>query len=193
MSKVPCSQCGVAILKETAQRNDGLCMPCKAGTRKSIEAGKRYRIERKEYESTNPFWKLWQKLVHQACETPEGFAGLSEEEKQYFAVGMLEGDVYNGGFDQYFYNSSGGYYKYALLGLKAMEAHQALELLQRAKQILFDFDEVPEDTQTRRKILKQRDLDSRTQRLETLDAQYWKDPDNLSPRCEAFARKHGLV
>ena len=35
-SKVPCTTCGVSILKETAANNGGLCMPCagKSGRRK---------------------------------------------------------------------------------------------------------------------------------------------------------------
>jgi hypothetical protein len=118
---------------------------------------------------------------------------LSEAEKLYFAVQLLEGEVYNGGFDQYFFNSSGSYYRYAVLGLKELEAAQALALLEEAKQILFNSADVPEDPGHRRQLLRERSSVARTQCLEQLDKLYWKDPDGLWPRCEAFARKHGLV
>lgn len=193
MSKVPCAKCGVAILESTAEKNGGLCAPCKAGTREPIEAARARNKEERERENTDPLRLLWRNLVHRAYEANDGLSGFSEAEKQYFAVGLLDGEVYNGGFDQFFFNSSGSYFKYAIAGLEAMDAQQSLVLLQRAKQVLFDFDEVYEDTEKRRAFLLQRVSDSRTKRLEELDAQYWKDPDSLAIRSEQFARSKGLV
>lgn len=193
MNKVTCTKCGVFILESTAQKNEGLCVPCKSGRREAIETAKQRHQEQRERESTDPFRRLWLELVHRVHETAGGFADLSEIERQYFAVGLLDGEIYNGGFDQYFFNSSGNHYKHALLGLEAMGATHALLLLQRAKQVLFDFEEVPEGTEQRRRMLQQRATESRTQRLEELDTLYWKDPDGLSSRSEAYARKHGLV
>ncbi len=193
MSKVACIRCGAFILESTAQKNEGLCVPCKSGTRESIEAAKQWRKEQRERNRTDPFRMLWRELVHRVHETPGGFTGLSEVERQYFAVGLLDGEVYNGGFDQYFFNSSGSHYKYAALGLEVMGATQALILLQRAKQVLFDFEDVPEGTEQRRRLLQHRASDSRSQRLVELDKQYCEDPDGLSSRSEAYARKHSLV
>jgi hypothetical protein len=193
MSKVVCTKCGALILETTAQRNGGLCVPCKSGKRESVEAAKKWHKEQREREKTDPFRILWHVLVHRVHETSEGFSGLSEAEKRYFAVGLLAGEVYNGGFDQYFFNHSGCHYKYALLGLEEMEATQTLALLQRAKQALFNFDEVPEDTGKRRRLLQELASESRSKRLDELDAQYYKDPDGLSARAERYARAHGLV
>ena len=158
-----------------------------------MEAARKWHKEQRERERTDPFRKLWLALVHRVHETPQGFSGLSEVEKQYFAVGLLDGEVYNGGFDQYFFNSSGCHYKHALLGLEEIGAKQSIAILQRAKQVVFGFDEVPEDTEKRRKLLQKLASDSRTKRLEELDAQYYRDPDGLSARIDAFARAHGLV
>jgi hypothetical protein len=191
--KVPCSKCGAAILTSTADKNGGLCVPCRKGTRESLERAKRWYKEQRERERTDPFWKLWQTLVTRVDKAESGLSALSDVEKQYFAVGLLDGEVYNGGFDQYFHNSSGGTYRWAVLGLEAMEAKRSLELLQRAKQVLFDFDDVPEDTSARRSYLAHKQSPSRSKRLEGLDDEYWKDPDTLAKRSEAFARKHGFV
>src|SRR5258705_12112062 len=56
--KVPCSKCGVPILKSTAMRTNGLCMPCKGGYRVSIEERKRYIREERERRLTDPYRKL---------------------------------------------------------------------------------------------------------------------------------------
>jgi len=168
-------------------------MPCKTGTRESIEASKLYYQRERELDKTDPFRKLWRELVHRVCNTDLGYARLSHAEKKYFAVGMLEGEVYNGGFDQYFFNSSSSYYSDAEAGLEEMGAMQALSLLRRAKQIAFGVAPVPEDTGRRREILLQTDFESRAIQLDKLDDLFWEDPDGLSERAESFARKHGLV
>jgi len=193
MTKVPCTKCGALIIESTSERNGGLCVPCKSGRRDAIETGKRREQEQRDREKNDPFRRLWRELVHRVHQTELGFDGLSETEKRYFAVGLLDGEVYNGGFDQFFFNSSGSYYSYAVLGLKEMDAVQSLQLLERAKQVIFNFSEVLTDTKQRREYLIQTESSSRSERLEALDALYWKDPDSLSSRCEAFARKHSLV
>jgi hypothetical protein len=106
----------------------------------------------------------------------------------YFAVGLLEGEVYNGGFHQYFFNSSGSYYAVTVRGLMAIEAHQSLSLLREAKEHLFPKKSVPADTATRRRALP-----DESTKLDELDKIFWKDPDGLPSRMGAFARKHGLV
>lgn len=168
-------------------------MPCKTGTRKSIEAAKVRITEQREREISDPFRILWRELVRRVHQNELGFDGLSEPEKLYFSVGLLDGELYNGGFDQYFFNHSGSYYEYATRGLGEMGAVQALELLQRAKQVLFDFSDVPEDTTKRRHLFRERASPSRSQRLEVLNSLYCKDPDSISVRSAAFARAHNLV
>ena len=191
MSKVPCISCGVAILAETAARNGGKCVPCKSGTRERIESSrKRYR-ERRERKGTDPLRKLWDDLVDRVHRTPNGFASLSEAERQYFAVGLLEGEVYNGGFHQYFFNSSGDSYPYAIEGLEAIGAPQALLLLRKAKQILFGFADPPRDTKQRRVVLRSVE-ESCQERLSALDSLFWKDPDSLVAKLQQFAKERGL-
>jgi hypothetical protein len=193
VTKVPCKTCGVVILADTAERNDGECVPCRSGTRERIERSKqRYREER-EREKTDPLRKLWLALVRRAYETPNGFDSFSEAERLYFAVGLLEGEVYNGGFDQYFFNSSADYYRYAVEGLQVMGAPHALELLRRAKQVVFGFEEPEQDTERRRAFLRRSVDESCSERLGSLDALFWQDPDSLGAKVEQFAKDRGLV
>ncbi|WP_163324627.1 DMP19 family protein, partial [Enterobacter hormaechei] len=56
---------------------------------------------------------------------------------------VLSGEVHNGGFDQYFGNSSGDQYQAARAGLRELEAEDALALLERAAALLFGDGPVP--------------------------------------------------
>lgn len=149
--------------------------------------------DKKHVKQVDPAEVLWRDLVDRIFETPDGFEGLSEPEKRYFAVGVLEREVYNGGFHQYFFNSSGGYYDYALLGLQEINAPQSLGLLQNAKRVIFDDRAVPESTGKRREIILQSDSDERFTLLGELDEKFWQDPDDLGPKIAAYAKLHGLL
>ncbi len=111
---------------------------------------------------------------------------------------LLEGDVYNGGFYQYFFNNAGSYYAYAEEGLIALGAFQTLELLQEAKDVLFPPIPVPISIAERRQALSSyREDNSPTpkwsEKLEDLDNRYRADSEGITLRLEAFARNHGLV
>jgi hypothetical protein len=150
VAKVACTKCGAKILPTTAEETSGLCMPCKLGTRESIEASKQYYAELKKHD---PFRELWKSLVHRVHKTDTGYEGLSSDERLYFSVSMLQGEVYNGGMDQYFWNSSGSMYYDALIGLEVLEAIRSRELLLRAKQLFFGNDEPPIKTIPRREAM----------------------------------------
>lgn len=148
--KVACSRCGVPILQSTAERTEGLCKPRKGGYRDSIG---RAREERQQTKSDS-HRQLWISLVERVHHPSRPFDALSHAETLYFAVGLLEGEVYNGGFNQYFFNSSGSYYAFAEEGLIALETFQTLELLNAAKEVLFPGVPVPTDPGVRRHILQ---------------------------------------
>lgn len=191
--KIPCSDCGVLILQETAVRNGGCCLPCRSGTRSRIEASKAAAKREREFDATDPARIYWRKLVDMVFKPPGGLSSLSEVERQYWAVGCLSGEVYNGGFDQYFHNSSASTYNDALKGLEAMGALASLILLQKAKQVVFGFQAVPEDTGMRRSMLTSIDDDSHQQRLNELDKQFWAEPDKLAELSQHFAVRHNLL
>lgn len=193
MNKIPCARCGVLILPTTAQTNEGLCIPCKRGNREAIENQRKWAQEQRERQVNDPMAKLWKELVHRVHETEEGFSFLSPTEKEYFAVCLLDGELYNGGFDQYFYNSSGSYYKYAVSGLEKMGASHALELLRRAKQVLFDFSDCPESTEQRRHVLRKNSSASRDKRLSQLDSEFNKVAESLGELIKNFAVEHKLI
>lgn len=157
-----------------------------------MEASRRWYREERERDKTDPSRIYWRALVERVYKTEAGFDGLSEAEKKYFAVCCLSGDVYNGGFHQFFFNSAGAHYAYAVAGLEEMEAGESLQLLKKAKQVWFDFSEVPTDARMRRLVLDRNSSRSRDARSDELDKLYWEEPDELDARCERYAQKHKL-
>jgi hypothetical protein len=191
--RVSCTVCGAKILLDTAEKNGGLCMPCKGGYRKNIEASKlRYELE-KEYRES-PARKYWVWLVSQVHKSEKGFAGLSPENQLYFAASLVEGEVYNGGFDQYFFNSSADYYSYAVRGLTEMGALESCRLLVQAKELYFGESPVPETQASRIEFLRASAAieDERSKKVEDIDRMFWKDLDGFQQCAVAFAKKYGL-
>lgn len=168
-------------------------MPCKGGYRERIEEGKRRREQERAYEQSAER-KYWLNLVHRVHETPEGFHGLAEQEQLYYAVSCLIGEVYNGGFDQFFSNSTGSLYSYALNGLFELEAEASTALLVQAKELLFGEHPVPLDRTQRCQRMPTVAADSPliSKRLDALDTAFYADPDRLAERCKTYAIKHQL-
>ena len=185
------------ILPATADATGGKCMACKQGIRASMEASRAYYQRLKEYD---PYRELWVSLVERSSPDRD-LTGWTEQEKRYFAASLLEGEIYNGGFDQYFSNTSGGYYSIAIDALEEIEAFRSLEIVQKASSILFGKRLPPENQEDRWRIMyaNTRKLSEfltsrrRATELERLDKQFWGDPDRLNDRLMAYAEKHELV
>lgn len=166
-------------------------MPCSAGTRNAIEQSKAHYIEERELNRTDPSRLFWKSLVRRVHDPAGGFGTLSEPEKKYFATNVLLGEVYNGGFDQFFHNHSGDYYIVVSQALMELGALHSLRLLRRAKEILFANDEVPLHTLTRRRYLTSHAISDDTA-LDPLDKEFWSDPDALYEKLSTFAAEHHL-
>ena len=148
--------------------------------------------EQRERAKTDPAQIYWRALVERVHASPDGFSRLPEAEKKYYAVCSVDGEIYNGGLQQFFENQSGTCYREALAGLEDMGATFTLELMKRAKQILFAFRDVPEDTAERRRLLSNTASPSREARMGELDTLFCEDPDGLAERIQQFAREQKL-
>lgn len=131
--KVPCKACVVPILETTTARNGGVCMPCKSGRRASIEVSKASSQRERELDAADPSRIYWRSLVARIHSDDGGIERRSDVEKQYWAVGCLAEEVHNGGFDQFFFNSSGESYEWAVTGLDSMGAAHSLDLYKKSK------------------------------------------------------------
>lgn len=173
-------------------------MPCKNGIRKNLERSKEYYKKEKEYD---PAKARWSSLADRIYKTHSGFEGLSANERLYFAVGILDGEVYNGGIDQFFSNSSGGYYKVVVDGLLELKAFESLKLLQEAKTIFFGDGDVPCDRQARFKEMRQlteaeehgAERPSWYLRIKKINDEYYADPDGLGNKLEWFSEEKDFL
>ncbi|NML94177.1 DMP19 family protein [Novosphingobium sp. TW-4] len=151
----------------------------------------------KQYD---PYRELWKSLVERSSKDPS-LLDFTRAEKTYFTVGLLEGEVYNGGFDQLFWNSAGNYYKIALDGLEEIGATASLRIAREAARVIFGRSEPSPDQRKRWRILK-----SKTYRLqeffighrkrlclEALDKQFCADPDTLNDRLTSYANPQELI
>ncbi|MGE6388383.1 DMP19 family protein [Pseudomonas sp. NPDC078416] len=192
--KQPCRICANLLLATTAARNDGMCIPCKGGYRQSTEDGKLRAEERKRYIAS-PQALYWEALVNPVHNTPEGFSGLALAEQHYYAVSVLQGEVYNGGFYQYFGNSSGEHCANACAGLLELGATQTLALLEEVRRLLFGTQPVPSDQGLRQLSMPtcedEPDLDCLAA-LDALDTQFYLDTEKLDERLLRYAREHRL-
>ena len=169
-------------------------MPCKRGYRERIDEGKRWAEERKRYIAS-PQALYWEALVNRVYNTPEGFSGLALAEQHYYAVSVLQGEVCNGGFDQYFGNSSGEHCANACAGLLELGATQTLALLEEARHLLFGTQPVPSDQGLRQLSMPtyadEPDLECEAA-LDALDTRFYLDTEHLNERLLKYAREHRL-
>ena len=169
--KVPCIECGKPVSAKQAAKRNGLCLRCGA--------------------KRDPFFVLAMSLVEKVHSLPDasGFATLSDVEKLYYALTLLQNEVNNGGFHQFFFNSSGSYYELIESGLVTFDEAHTFELLQQAKRVVFPGVAVPVDMETRRELMS----NCSPSQLDQLDRRFYSLPDTLTPKLKEFARKHGLV
>jgi hypothetical protein len=186
-----CTRCGAAIQPATSERNGGLCAPCRQGTRESIDRALQEGPIRRALDAVDPLRKLYLDLLRR--EHAEGENALSEPERHYLAVALLDLEVHNGGFDQYFFNSSADSYDDAVLGLERMGARRVLELLLQAKQVLFGRYTVPSKIGDRRQHLREPVARERATELSPLDESFYREADELSRLSEAYARAQRLL
>lgn len=175
--KVPCVECGKPVSANLAQRREGRCLHCDL--------------------KRNPFFLLSKSLIERVHGPGGSFESLSESEKFYYSLDLFQGEVNNGGFHQFFFNSSGSYYELIESGLNMLDESASLQLLRQAKDIVFPGVPVPVDMETRRNAMPVVNPDDARPlwavKLDNLDRQFYANPDTLTPKLQAFARERGLI
>ncbi len=189
-----CTACGNPMLVRTAEKYNGKCVPCAKGYRESLERSRLFYEEQKHREN-DPDVLFWRSLCQRIDNPTLGFNSLPVPEKLYFAVCLLAGEIYNGGFEQYFTNSYADYFDYAVRGLKKMGDDYVYELTMRAKQLLFEGNDVPQheerlDYLETTKILDMPEISSI---LDDLDAAFVKNYEEyLGNKLTKFALENGF-
>lgn len=200
MQRLLCARCGDSIHPDTAARNAGLCLPCVRGNQLSIEERRAQHQKQREAELArlaSPEFHYWRTLIDRVYKTEAGFESLPHGDRLYYLVNVLSGEVFNGGFDQFFSNSSGDRYAETLVALSEVGAQASLDLLQQAKRALFGDRDVPVDRTIRFKLMRTSseahpDYKRVNETLDELDREFYKDPDNLGDVLDKVATEHKL-
>ncbi len=119
------------------------------------------------------------------------FAEQSEEQKVFTAIWRLESEVNNGGFTQYFENDGGETAGFAATALKRIGANQCAGIVERAVNTVCA-GSVPTDAHGWEMLIA-RMSDESGEIVDSLDAEFFKYPDDLTGLLFEFVREHPKV
>ena len=121
-------------------------------------------------------------------ESAKGFSSLSPAQKHFIAALMYDGEVNNGGLSQYFFNSSGDYWRDALAGLEAMGFEERLAVLRQAI-AKFGSDGPSPDRKRRQEQLAK--LERKNDALfDALDDRYYKSKEVIDVLAKRYVLKN---
>jgi hypothetical protein len=101
----------------------------------------------------------------------------------------LESEVNNGGFHQYFYNSSGALAPHVVSALKAIGAQGTADIVQRALNAVVSAITSWSDDANRQALINQLSSETR-QILEELDQEYYTRAEDLTPLLYKYVADH---
>lgn len=113
---------------------------------------------------------------------------LTEQQKQFYYNQCLEREINNGGFNQYFFNSSGDFAHKTIKSLQTIGANKTADILQKAIN-QFPNANVPEDRTERQEILEQIE-ETADLVWEELDLMFFTYEDDLNSMNIEFVRKN---
>lgn len=113
-----------------------------------------------------------------------GFTGLDKKEKAIYTIWWLETEVNNGGFQQYFWNSTGDHADIALQSLKDIGASKTASIVERAINVAFD-GELP-SSQAQRQHQLAMDEEAKGERLDSLDAEFYEYSEDFYKLLDAY-------
>jgi hypothetical protein len=115
----------------------------------------------------------------------KGVKGLSEPQLYYLTLDWLDAEVRNGGFSQYYFNSSGELAQHAVKAAKVVGAPELAGIIQQANTLFGPKGPEP-DRDKRMDQLSKIDLDA----LDALDTRYYKCSEQLSELLLKYVAAH---
>lgn len=118
----------------------------------------------------------------------EDLSPLNEWELTVYLVEELQSEIMNGGFDQYFINSSGNHWEDAIIACEAIGAIQTAELLQKAAQAYGC--ELPRDREEREEAIENNAKDGYDEKLTALDSIFYAYEENVDALIFDYCQQH---
>jgi len=113
-----------------------------------------------------------------------GYDNLTEREKMVYTLWWFEGELNNGGFHQYFFNSSGDHANQALTFLENIGAVQVSRLLKEAIKTAFG-DLAPVERSERQELLDI-DEEKKMEQLDQLDQVFYEIDESITQLLNVF-------
>ncbi|MEZ7855929.1 MAG: DMP19 family protein [Polaribacter sp.] len=117
----------------------------------------------------------------------DNFSNLNEFEKTFIYLDVLEDSVTNGGFIQFFFNSSGQFTHEVFQAYLAIKAENTVDILTKAI-YLFPEIPVPKNLRIRQQILMEKDTN--IDLWDELDSQFYKYEDNIISLTLEYVRNN---
>lgn len=117
-----------------------------------------------------------------------GFDALSYPEQVFYVIWELESEVNNGGFEQFFSNSSGDVAFAVVDALKAIGAEETARIAAEANG-MFPGSFPPRDRDERQALLETFDAE-KIEAWDKLDQEFYKRPDNLTELLHEYVRRN---
>ena len=122
------------------------------------------------------------------CSWGDDLERLTPPQKHFFFNQNLEREINNGGFNQYFYNSSGDYAHETLASLQAIGTNTNADILQQAID-QFPSSNVPKNRQERQNVLEQ--IAAKAKEVwENLDQKFYAYEDDLNELNLQYVKQH---
>lgn len=119
-----------------------------------------------------------------------GVSELDHHEIVLLSVWMLEAEVNNGGFNQYYWNSAGELATETVASLKEIGANETASIVEAANSN-FPNSSPPKDREERQVLLEKLE-NSGTLKLDSLETDFYEYPSDLTELMYQYMLKNGL-
>lgn len=122
------------------------------------------------------------------CDYGDSIEKLNQAQRNFFYNQTLEREINNGGFNQFFFNSSGDFANETIISLKEIGANKTAMIVKKAND-QFPDKIVPKDRTSRQEILSQME-DKANKIWEELDQKFFAYEDDLNSLNMDYVRKN---
>ena len=117
-----------------------------------------------------------------------GYDQLAQPEKVFVCVWGLEGEVDNGGFDQYYFNSSGDHALDSVESLESIGAKQSANLVRQANSLFGKTGPLPDQAARQRQLDALDDAEKKM--MNAIEKEFYKCEDNLDQLLKTYVYKN---
>ena len=127
-------------------------------------------------------------FICELCRWGDDMENLTDAQRTFYYNQNLEREVNNGGFNQYFINSSGDFAHETINSLKIIGANRTADILQSAID-QFPDKKVPSDRDERIELVAQVE-ETANEKWEDLDQKFFEYKDNLNSLNIEYVKKY---